>query len=322
MEKLEVFIINLFMIGEDFSTYNSSRRCRDTTTIQCDGFTFKFKQIDISLKQQDFLNQTKITTKITIENVEKEQVERILEIIDNICWLLSFTQQTPICRHGYKISSYENWITCKGVHINPINNIIENSGNEIRQFLEQTYPIFQKLKYCRQLTVVFSYLCEAQRNPLALEASLILHYVLIENLKHTFALDNQYEYSGQYFIHKNFPHLENPPQDIENYWPPKGKRKKYIHKVHGQVTSTEMTLRMFETANLNRVDISPLLTKRHKMIHEGILLPFGDINYSKQALEDLHNVSDLLRYYLLTLLNYKGSYSLSRDRIGCSGSIN
>ena len=39
----------------------------------------------------------------------------------------------------------------------------------------------------------------------------------------------------------------------------------------------------------------------------------NDPNYSKQAREDLHDVSDLIRKYLLTLLNYKGNYYLSRD---------
>ena len=43
--------------------------------------------------------------------------------------------------------------------------------------------------------------------------------------------------------------------------------------------------------------------------------------YMEQAIEDRRNVSDLLRKYLLTLLNYKGSYYLSRDRIGPSGLI-
>lgn len=57
------------------------------------------------------------------------------------------------------------------------------------------------------------------------------------------------------------------------------------------------------------------------MIHEGVLSSFGDNNYIGQAIEDRRDVSDLLRKYLLTLLNYKGNYYLSRDRIGASGYI-
>ena len=75
---------------------------------------------------------------------------------------------------------------------------------------------------------------------------------------------------------------------------------------------------MFEFIRIRRAEISTILKKRNKIIHEGILLAFSDPTYSQTAIEDLHNVSDLLRQYILTLLGYKGSYFRSRDRFGCS----
>lgn len=320
MENLEVFLINLFMLGENFSNHNN-QRIRDTTVIECEGFKFEFKQLNIHLKQSEFINQNLITTKITIENISSDQVEHVLEVIDDLCWLLSFAQQSPVRRYSHKIGSAEYGTNCSGAAVNPLRTIIEDSGKEIRNFIEQTYPTFKKLKSIRQLKVVFGYLCEANRSTLALEITLISHYVAIENLKNTFALDNRYEYSGQHFTHKDFLPLDNPPTNVEDYWLPRGKRKKYVHKMYGQITSTEMTLRMFEASHFNRDEITPFLMKRHRMIHEGILLPFGDENYMEQAIEDRRDVSDLLRKYLLTLLNYKGAYYLSRDRLGASGYI-
>lgn len=70
---------------------------------------------------------------------------------------------------------------------------------------------------------------------------------------------------------------------------------------------------MFEDVGISREITKDIIEKRNTIIHEGILLPFNDPNYSKQAREDLHDVSDLIRKYLLTLLNYKGNYYLSRD---------
>lgn len=317
MENLEVFLINLFMLGENFSNHNN-QRIRDTTVIECEGFKFEFKQLNIHLKQSEFINQSLITTKITIENISSDQVEQILIIIDDFCSLLSFTQQSPIRRYSYKIGSLEYSTNCSGIVVNPLRSIIENTGKKIRNFIEQAYPTFKKIKSIRQLNVVFGYLCEANRSTLVLEIALISHYVAIENLKHTFALDNRYEYSGQHFTHKDFPPLDNLPPNIEDYWLPKGKRKKYVHKMYGQITSTEMTLRMFEASHFNRDEITPFLMKRHRMIHEGILLPFGDENYMEQAIEERRDVSDLLRKYLLTLLHYKGEYYLSRDNAVCS----
>ena len=77
---------------------------------------------------------------------------------------------------------------------------------------------------------------------------------------------------------------------------------------------------MFNKINIDD-NVQIILGKRNKLIHQGILLPLGDANYIEQAIEDRKNVSDLLRKYMLTLLNYQGSYYLSRDRIGPSGLI-
>ena len=54
MEILEVFLINLFMLGENASNHNN-QRIRDTTIIECEGFKFTFKQLNIHLKQSEFI---------------------------------------------------------------------------------------------------------------------------------------------------------------------------------------------------------------------------------------------------------------------------
>src|SRR5690606_17084642 len=122
------------------------------------------------------------------------------------------------------------------------------------------------------------------------------------------------------YSHPQYPDLFSQPTDHQHYKkiPRKNEEPIYRHKIFGKCGSTEMTKRMFEDIAINRNEIKDILKKRNKIIHEGILLPFGDINHSKQAMEDLRDVSDLLRQYLLILLNYKGAYYKSRDRFGCS----
>ena len=68
MENLEVFLINLFMLGESFAKHNN-QQIRDTTIIECKGFKLEFTQLNIHLKQSNLINQSFITTKITIENI-------------------------------------------------------------------------------------------------------------------------------------------------------------------------------------------------------------------------------------------------------------
>ncbi len=310
MKNLELRIVNLFMWGETYSC--KDKKLNDKTIIRCDGFTFEFIQCDITQKHKSHENERVVTTTVKIQNITEEQKPQIFEIIDDICWLLSFAQQSPVRCETYHNNSPQLRPNSDVKTMRSQKNLIDSHGLEIRKFIEQVYPTFKQLKSSRQLTVVFDYLCEANHPNLALEVSLILHYVLIENLKHTFALEQGYkEKSGKYF------HPQYPPQNHlcinkksycfnENIG-------QYIHKKYGQCGTSEMTKRMFEDVGISREITKDIIEKRNTIIHEGILLPFNDPNYSKQAREDLHDVSDLIRKYLLTLLNYKGNYYLSRD---------
>ena len=178
------------MTGEEFSTSTNGKKSRDTTFIQCDGYTFEFKQHDIHLRQRKFYNQTIITTTITVKNLVNEKVQTVLNIIDDICWLLSFAQQSYVYRYGYEIDNKKHYTDSSAFLFGSKSNIIEARGNSIRNFIENTYPTFKKIKNSRQLPVVISYLCEANRVSLAHEIALISHYVAIENLKHSFAISN------------------------------------------------------------------------------------------------------------------------------------
>ena len=319
MKKLEVTLINLFMMGES----RSAEGYLDTTLIHCDEYIFEFKQLDIRLKQNELINQTHITTTITVLNVQNEHVTKVLNIIDDLCWLLSFPQQTPICHHSYKIDNLEiESRNCISFIINSPAYIIGNRGKSIRNFIEQVYPTFKELKNSRELEVVFGYLIEINKPNLAMETKLIISYVLMEHLKRTYAEIIGYIKTDTQFEHPQYLDLEIQPNDIENYEFKKIKGKPYYrHKKFGKCGSTEMIKRTFEDAGVPRTKTTSIIDKRNTMIHEGLLLPFGNTKYTNQALIDFQEVNDLLRKYLLSILNYKGEYYLSHDRVSCSGRL-
>lgn len=325
MQTLKIFLINLFMTGEESSTSINGGKFRDTTFIQCDGYTFEFKQHDINLKQTNFYNKSVNTTTVIVKNITDDEIDDILEIIDDICWLLSLAQQSFVYRRGYRTDIKNENRSCLGISVGSLRNIIDNRGHSIRNFIEQTYPTFKNIRDNRQLPVVIGYLCEANRVSLAFEISLISHYVAIENLKHTFALTKgfQQKRGESKYHHPDYPPLNDPPLDIENYFPPKSKQKQFIHKKFGKCGSKEMMLRMFEDIGFDRNNtfVTKALNDRNTLIHEGVLFPFSHENYSEQAHENLKVVSNLIRLYLLKILNYKGIYHLYEDRIGMTGSI-
>lgn len=320
MKSLELSIVNLFMWGGK-SSYSGGPN--DTTIIKCDGYTFKFKQYDIHLKHKDFENERKVTTHVEVQYTEETRIPQIFEIIDDICYLLSFAQQSYVRCETYDRCSTQSRPRSDVKTMRADNNIIDMHGLKIRNFIEQTYPTFKKLKSSRQLTVVFDYLCEANRANLATEASLILHYVIIENLKHTYAQVNGFKKrDGITFFHPSYPDLKQEPRDIENYKEITKKAKKlFRHKKYGECGSNEMIKRTFEDIGISRTITNTIIDKRNKIIHEGLLLPLNDSQYSKQAREDQNEASNLIREYLLTLLNYQGTYWLSHDQTGSSGVI-
>ena len=316
MKKLEATLINLFMWGELFSTQG----VLDTTIIQCEGFIFEFRQQDIKLKQSEYINKTILTTIVTVRDITEEQIPQILEIIDDICWLLSFAQQAPICRHSYKIDNLEiESRNCISFIINSPTYIIENRGKSIRSFIEQVYPTYKELKNPRELEVVFGYLIEINKPNLAMETKLIISYVLMEHLKRTYAEIIGYIKTDTQFKHPQYPDLKTQPHDIGNYESLKDKGNTYYrHKKFGKCGSTEMIKRTFEGARITRTKTKSIIDKRNTMIHEGLLLPFGDPEYTNQAFIDFQEVNDLFLEYLLSILNYQGEYYLSNDRFSCS----
>ena len=316
MQNLEIHLINLFMIGEIFSKTPNNGVIKDTTEIKCDNFIFEFKQLDIQLKQSECVNKTILTTVVTIHDITKDQIPLILDIIDDICWLLSLAQQSSVIRHSYKINNLEiESKNCTGFIINSPAYIIENRGKSIRSFIEQVYPTYKELKNPRELEVVFGYLIEINKPNLAMETKLIISYVLMEHLKRTYAEIIGYIKTDTQFKHPQYPDLKTQPHDIENYESLKDKGNTYYrHKKFGKCGSTEMIKRTFEGARITRTKTKSIIDKRNTMIHEGLLLPFGDPEYTNQAFIDFQEVNDLFREYLLSILNHQGEYYLSNDR--------
>lgn len=308
------------MIGEIFSKTPNNGVIKDTTEIKCDNFIFEFKQLDIQLKQSECVNKTILTTVVTIHDITKDQIPLILDIIDDICWLLSLAQQSSVIRHSYKINNLEiESKNCTGFIINSPAYIIENRGKSIRNFIEQVYPTYKELKNSRELEVVFGYLIEINKPNLAMETKLIISYVLMEHLKRTYAEIIGYLKTNTQFKHPQYPDLKTQPHDIENYEPLKDEGNSfYRHKKFGKCGSTEMIKRTFEDVGIPRTKTKSIIDKRNTMIHEGLLLPFSDPEYTNQAFIDFQEVNDLFREYLLSILHYKGEYYLSRDRFACS----
>jgi len=149
-------------------------------------------------------------------------------------------------------------------------------------FLEQTWSTFHALKASRQLDIVFDYFVLSQLNRQPIELQLLISFVLLENLKSTFAQEQGYPFEDGKFKSR-----------------PGG----------NELPFKELLKRMLEAVGM-MPDLSKIIRLRNEIVHSGITqLP------AQERAEIWRFTQDVIREYLVRLLNYQGDYFLYRQRV-------
>jgi len=117
----------------------------------------------------------------------------------------------------------------------------------------------------------------AETRSLPLELKLATMFILLENLKSSFAKEQGYAF-----------------------------RKGYYRKSSGDVWSFEALLsEMFGRVGMSSLDLSAIVDLRNEIIHSGI----SQTSFEHQF-DIYENCQDLIREYLLRLLGYTGEFLL------------
>lgn len=278
MSDLRAYIANCLISGDEFSI-NENTKIRDTITFNINDRSFILKQKAdvITGSIQQFTGQFCKTSDIIVRDVIQGDVEEVLTSIERICWLLSFAGVSHVINYGYNYpdqSFHGKQYSVSGTaeYFRPAINI--QDGALVKSFIEQTYSKFKAFETSRKLKEAIHYLLQAENKGLPSECRLTLIFVLLENLKHSYAHYMKISYKEGRFR--------------------KDDNKAYSFK--------ELLEKMF-----NSVDMSPDLDDvkqlRNEIIHSGLCdLGFKD---QRAMYEKIH---DIVREYILRLLNYKGQY--------------
>jgi hypothetical protein len=283
MPNLRAYLANCLIGGHTFSS-NGTSCIRDTVEFKCAGRTFILTQKEsvITGNTSEFRGRFCETSEILVENVQTSEVNEILGAIDRICWLLSFAGLSSVVRYGHVYPEggpCQQLRTVMGTteYFRPTLEI--RDGTLIKSFIEQTYTNFVSLEQSRKVNVVISYLLQAELPGQPTECKLIFAFVLLENLKHTYAAS------------KNIPYL-------------KGFFRKVPKPTNGgdRYSFVELLELMFNEVGMhpNLNDVKDL---RNELIHSG--LSTKPHNQLWVMYEGIH---DLLREYILRLLGYTGYY--------------
>jgi hypothetical protein len=263
-------------------TMNGSSWTRDTVEFNCGDqiFVLKQKANVITGDFSEFRGRFCETSEILVRDVAPDDVPRTLAAIDRICWLLSFAGLSRVLCYGH---DYPDGSACGTRHtvmgvadfFRPTLEI--RDGTTIKSFVEQTYPTFVRLEKSRKLNVVIDYLLQAERQNQPTECRLIFAFVLLENLKDTYARK------------RGIPYI-------------KGFFRKELRANGPKYSFEELLHLMFREVRMRR-GLNRVIKLRNEIIHSGL-----SHKPHHQRWSMYEKVHDLLREYILRLLGYHGTY--------------
>jgi hypothetical protein len=251
----------------------------------CDGREFLFRQRpDVAQGKIEPLNGSFCeTTIVEVENVRPDQVKRVLEAIDAICWLLSFAGESRVVCYGYHFprgspNGHFKAVAGTANFFRPPFDLHDTTT--VKNFIEQTYPTFQRLRRKRKLATVFDYLVQAEHLNQPTEIRLLLLFVTLENLKDTYSREAGIPYVKGYY---RKPH-SNQSKPGPRY-------------------SFEELLRLMLHSMGMRRGLKQVVTLRNEIIHSGLSRKRHSLQWRMYE-----RVQDLVREYVFRLLAYRGEF--------------
>ena len=294
MADFKGYIANCLIGCDEVTRTDDGGWIRNRMNLELGGFRLKLIQRKdvISGSPSKFQNQRVHTTDVIVSDVTESQIPPLEEVLKNLSWLLSLAGLSPVRYYGYEFpfgtgnghtsAMHEgaNWF----LPIVPIRD-----GESVKEFLNQVYAPFCRLRKERRLQEIIHYLLEAERTPV-MEVKLLILFVTLEGLKDTYAKTSDIPYRRGYF------------------WKTRKSKKR------ADRYSFEQLLRKMLRDGGMRRGLKRVVSLRNEIIHSGISrLPYSSLEATYER------VHDIVREYLLRLLGYEGSYYSSSTKIRCIG---
>jgi len=281
MPDLKAFVGNFLIEGEEIS-HHGEGWVRDRLTFNCDGFTYVFIQSQKVLRSDGKRGSWEFVPSAVVccENVNEDDFEKSLEVLNRLCWILTFATMSPVAVYGYE---YPNG-TGNGKFLDVAKNArfhrpVFADGKQIKKFVSCVYETYKSLEHKRRLNGVIDYINQADNLNQAIEVKLIILLVLMENIKHSFAESKEIP-----FIDKHFRKRPKPQKGRDVF------------------SFKELLDMMFCDAGMH-IDLKPIVDLRNEIIHTG--LTGEDYSWQRGHYEV---IQDIIREYVLRIIGYNGGY--------------
>lgn len=279
------YLSNLPLSGITITNKPNGGWCRNNIPISAFGYSMLITQDMelLRLKQNELRGKFLQTSQIFINNVTS--VDALEQNMTMLAEMLTFATNSQVGFIGWELIS-GNSIDGNLGHINSIGGCYSalkapfclNKSTQAVNFIECCWQEYCALRLPRKLNVAIDLLTISDAKQLPLELTLATTFILLENLKTSYA-------DGIYPIKKN----------------------KYVNSEGKNLTYAFLVKEMFEKVGMSETDTWTSL--RNEIIHSGLCGLSPEDMYNQYSL-----CRDAITEYLLRLLGYQGEFFLYSGR--------
>lgn len=224
------------------------------------------------------------TTRVVVRDVRAEERKEVRELLERLSYLLSFAGCSQVACYGWEHDEdppiRERWATVARARFSRPTLDIRNGG-VVKGYLEGVWPEYFRLEGARDLRRVVDLFVIAETHGLPLELRLATLFILLENVKSTYAREQAYQFDGR------------------NYLKPSGR----AWSLNGLLSE------MLKGVGMRQPKLGPVVDLRNEIVHSGASRTTYE--HQEQIYDDCQ---DIAREYLLRSWGYSGEFRLSQGR--------
>lgn len=281
---LVCYLSNFLVSGIEVTDTKNGGFVRNKISLNVAGLNIEIYQDPefINAKKSELQGQFLESTQLIVKGIDEGDIERVVDIVQKISNLLSFAVCSEVRFYSWHLKdAYRSrvWnVRARYCYFRPPFCCAETS--HIKKLIETCFDSYSDLHEKRSMSVVIDLLNIPEVDNLPIELKLATLFILLENLKSTYAKSKNYKYKKG------------------AYWT--GDNSKYSF----QTLLTEM----FNEVGIN-IDLKQIKNLRNEIVHSGLSQLLYDDQFSAYAI-----CRDIVTEYILRLIGYSGEFSPYESR--------
>lgn len=281
--ELVCYLSNFLALGIEITENENGGWIRNKIPLTVAGLNIVIIQNPkfININRTELRGQFVKSTKLIVKNVDETNLEPVLTIVENISNLLSFATSSEVFFYSWSIDETRKSFQRSGIarYCSFGAPFCCDDTSSIKMLIESCYDSYSQIHQPRALNVVINMLNAPEANYLQLELKLATMFILLENLKSTYAQTKGYRFKGSYKT------VDNNSYSFES-----------------------LLLEMFSVVKMD-VNLKKIKSLRNEIIHSGLS------KISNTEMSDIYaDCRDIVTEYFLRLIGFKGDFSPCASR--------